>query len=100
MRWPRDISQAGRTQTYNLTGNEQLNHEQIAGVFSKVLGRQVVYQPITDAEGKAGLLPWDVPELIADAIIKAYGSILEGHLSRPPITTDVERILGRKPFVL
>ena len=83
--------------TYILTGNEQPNHEQIAGVFSKVLGRKVMYQPITDADAKTGLLLWKMPEPIADAVIEAFGSMREGHLSRPPVTTDVKRILGSKP---
>ncbi len=87
-----------RRKTYTLTGTETLNHDQIASIFSKVLSKKVVYQPVSSEDGKASLLQWNVPELIADALIAAFESMGDGYLSNIPVTTDVECILGRKPL--
>jgi uncharacterized protein YbjT (DUF2867 family) len=84
-------------QVYTLTGSEQLNHAQIAGVFSKVLGRHITYLPISEEVTKSGLLKYQVPEPIADSLVDLWVAIREGVL-RPPITKQVERILDRKPI--
>ncbi len=84
-------------QVYTLTGIDKLNHSQIASVFAKVLGRQVRYVPITEAEARAGLLQWNVPEAIADSLVELWAAVRDGVL-RPPLTDDVERILGRRPI--
>lgn len=82
---------------YHLTGQEQLNHMQIADIFSKVLQRRISYQPISDAKAKAGLLEWQVPEVVADSLVELWASIREAKV-QTPVTTDVEGLLGRKPF--
>lgn len=81
---------------YHLTGNTHLNYKQIAGLFTKVLNKTITYQSVTDSDAKNELLQWQVPELVADSLVELWASIRNSK-TPPPITDDVERILGRKP---
>ncbi|GLS26046.1 SDR family oxidoreductase [Marinibactrum halimedae] len=81
---------------YTLTGSEQLNHDNVASVFSEVLGRPIKYLPVTNEEAKAGLLNWQVPEVLADSLVQLWTAMRNGEF-KPEPTQDLSNLIGRAP---
>ena len=82
-------------QTYDLSGPEALNTEEIAEQISAATGRNVRYQPITVAEMEAGLRDAGMDDWFAEGLAELYGWIRDsGQASE--VTDSVERLLGRK----
>jgi uncharacterized protein YbjT (DUF2867 family) len=81
--------------SYDLTGPEGLTMDEIAGLFSQVLGREIRYveQPI-DAFG-AVMQKVGFPEWRVNAICEEFKSIAGGSLGHT--TTNIESIIGRPP---
>ena len=80
---------------YELTGPEALTHEQIAQKLSAAAGRSIKYVDISPAAYKQAAVGAGVPEAYVDALLNLYEFYLTGGAAR--VTTDVERVLGRKP---
>jgi uncharacterized protein YbjT (DUF2867 family) len=81
---------------YDLTGGESLSNAEIAGLFSKALGRTISHVSIpetaaSEAMAKAGTPPWLV-HLLTE--LNAVGKA--GYLAA--VKPDVEQILKRKPI--
>jgi len=84
---------AGRT--YWPTGPEVLSAAEVAVVLSKVLGRRIVFHPITVAEQKQAMLDMGLPENVAEDNARAVALMAEGDCDY--VTNDVLTILGRPP---
>jgi len=84
---------AGRT--YWPTGPEVLSAAEVAVVLSKVLGRRIVFHPITVAEQKQAMLDVGLPENVAEDNARAVALMAEGDCDY--VTNDVLTILGRPP---
>lgn len=64
--------------TYTITGPEALTHDQMAAVFSKILGKQITFIDITPEQmegalGTAGFPEWQVGGLLEDYAHYARG---------------------------
>jgi hypothetical protein len=64
-------------------------------VLSKVLGRRIVFHPITVAEQKQAMLDAGLPENLAEDNARAVALMAEGDCDY--VTNDVLTILGRPP---
>ncbi|KTR53843.1 NmrA family NAD(P)-binding protein [Curtobacterium oceanosedimentum] len=84
--------------TYELTGPEAITLAQAAATVSEVRGRAVTYQPETVAEAYASRPRWNPEPWQADAWVSTYTAIAEGALAH--VSTDVERVTGRRPLSL
>ncbi len=84
--------------TYELTGPEAITLAQAAATVSEVRGRAVTYQPETVAEAYASRARWNPEPWQADAWVSTYTAIAEGALAH--VSTDVERVTGRRPLSL
>jgi len=81
--------------TYWPTGPEMLSAAEVAVVLSKVLGRGIVFHPITVAEQKQAMLDVGLPENVAEDNANAVALMAEGDCDY--VTSDVATILGRPP---
>src|SRR6266478_8892758 len=79
--------------TYWPTGPEMLSAAEVAVVLSKVLGRGIVFHPITVAEQKQAMLDVGLPEKVAEDNARAIALMAEGDCDY--VTGDVASLLGR-----
>lgn len=76
-----------------VTGPEALTFDQVADVFSRVLGKPVRYVDLLGEQLKAGLLAAGEPEWQATALVELNTYARQGHAS--VVTDTVERVTGR-----
>ena len=81
--------------TYWPTGPDVLSANEVAAVFSRVLGRTITFHPITVAEQKQAMLDVGLPENVAEDNARAVALMAEGDCDY--VTNDVATILGRPP---
>jgi len=79
--------------TYWPTGPEVLSCKDVAGVLSRVLGRQITFHPLTFKEQKQAMIDAGLPEMVAEDNAKALSLFAEGDADY--VTDDVPAILGR-----
>lgn len=83
---------------FDLTGEQAVNHDEVAKALSQVTGRQISYQEISPEEFKSGLLGAGLPADYADFLTLIMGFLKEGYSERS--TTAVREITGRSPLSL
>ena len=81
---------------YSLTGPEALTNAEIAQILSQALGREIRFINLPPEQLRPALLGAGMPEWSADAVLDLQRLYREGKAAT--VTTDVERILGRKPI--
>lgn len=81
---------------YELSGPEAMSHSERAEVLSKVLGKKIEYVSPTDAEWKAMVLGFGVPEWQADGVIDLLHYYKAGKSQR--VSPSVEDVTGAKPI--
>ncbi len=79
--------------SFTLTGPQSLTHGQVAGVLTRVLGRDIAFSTCTDQEMLDWLLSARWRPDVAGMAIALYQSVRGG--VRAPVTGDVEEVLGR-----
>lgn len=79
--------------TYWPTGPETLSYSQAAAVLSKVLGREISFQPLTFEEQKQAMVSAGVPGTIAEDNARALSLFARGDADY--VTDDVPTLLGR-----
>ena len=84
--------------TYTLTGSEYLSHEQIAAIFSEVLGKKVTNLAPTNEAYQATLLGYNLPVELVNFMGYLYAAIEAGYFSE--VTEDYFRITGKKPTTI
>jgi uncharacterized protein YbjT (DUF2867 family) len=80
---------------YNLTGQEALNHNQVAAAISKVSGKPIKYQAIPEEAMLSGLRGTGMPESAVQYVGVLYSAVRAGYMGA--VTQDVETVTGRKP---
>jgi uncharacterized protein YbjT (DUF2867 family) len=84
-------SHAGKT--YWPTGPESLSGTEVAGIFSRVLGREITFTPISPEEQREAMLAVGLPATVAADNAKALALMAEGDCDY--VTEDVPSLLGR-----
>lgn len=80
---------------FDLTGNEALDHDEVAAILSRETGRSIGFQDITPEAMLAGLLGAGLPRDYAEFLVLILGFFKAGYAER---TTDaVQAITGRAP---
>jgi len=84
-----------KNKAYNITGNEALNHSEMASIFSEVLKHKVVnINPFSEAY-KQTLADAGLPEEIIKFLLYLYGAIKAGYFSN--VTDEFRTLVGRTP---
>jgi uncharacterized protein YbjT (DUF2867 family) len=78
---------------YDLTGPEALSGEEVAGVFSRVLGEQIRFVSPEPAQFRAMLMQFGVPEWLAEGVLEGFEVISRGDAA--PVTNTVHELTGR-----
>jgi uncharacterized protein YbjT (DUF2867 family) len=80
---------------YELRGPQALSYDEIAAIFTRVLGRPVKYVDLTDEQYREAMTTSGMPEWLARAIVELAELARSGTAGR---TNDlVEKIARRKP---
>lgn len=80
---------------YDITGPELLSGFQLADLYASVGGKGVVGVPVDDAGFVAFIVRLGLPEPVGELLASMGRAIREDQLNQ--LTTDVERLTGRKP---
>lgn len=80
---------------YELTGPELLSFGEMAAVLTRVLGRPVRHQDLTDAEEAASLAGAGLPRYVVDGLVETFSLIRAGRFAY--LTGDVAAVTGRPP---
>jgi uncharacterized protein YbjT (DUF2867 family) len=80
---------------YTLTGPDSLSFDQVAAIFSQVLGRPIQYIDQAPEEFKANMLAWSQPEWLADTFNEMFALYRTGWGAE--VTEDFTTITGRVP---
>ncbi|HTF20575.1 MAG TPA: hypothetical protein VK658_21030, partial [Chryseolinea sp.] len=81
-------------QTYELTGPRLLSFEQAIHEIAAATGRSIAFQPLSLDQYDEMLRSYQVPEGHIWLVNYLFTEVLDGRNSS--ITTDIERLLGRK----
>lgn len=81
--------------TYNLTGDPAVSFADIAGILSKIHGREVPYIPVSDDEYLKLISVNGVPDFVAAFVLKWVQGLNAGEWQDQ--TKDLETLIGRKP---
>jgi NAD(P)H dehydrogenase (quinone) len=76
-------------------GGEAWDYDDLARVASELLGRSVVYKPVSLGEREASLTKAGLPQGVASFVASLDAAIERGTLAY--FSTDMEKLLGRKP---
>jgi len=87
-----------RGATYELTGREALNLDEVAATVSRKTGRPVAFENETIEQAYASRAVYDAPSWQVDAWVSTYTAFAAGEQQR--ITSDVHRLTGRHPMTL
>jgi len=92
------LSDEHRGQSLPITGPESLTFGDVTRIISKMIGKPIAYQAISDEEARKRYSPVSGSVEETEAHVALWRAIREGRLAA---TTDcVERSLGRKPIPL
>lgn len=81
-------------QTYELTGPELLTFEKVVSIIANATGRNITFQGLTLEQYIQMLREYEVPEDHIWLINYLFEQVLDGRNSS--ITSDIEKVLGRK----
>ncbi len=80
--------------TITVTGPRKMTFKEVVGSMSDAIGRELIYQPISIEEFKAGMKAAGLP----DSYVWLFGYLFKEVLGNPAnqeVSHDVERVLGR-----
>jgi len=80
---------------YHLTGPEVLTHQQLAAIFSNVLGREIRFTDIPEEAMKNALLGFGFPLWQADGLLEDYAHYRLNEAAA--LTPDVKEVTGQAP---
>jgi uncharacterized protein YbjT (DUF2867 family) len=83
---------------YELTGPEALSGEEVAAVFSRVLGEQIRFVSPDPAEFRGMLSQFGIPDWLAEGLLEGFETISRGGMAH--ITNTVGDLTGRQPASL
>ncbi|MFK8029560.1 MAG: SDR family oxidoreductase [Gammaproteobacteria bacterium] len=79
--------------TYNLTGPDSLSYFDVAGILSRVAGKEIVYAPVSTDQALKTMLESGLPQWDAQALCEIQAYFAMGHHSM--VTDDLTNLLGR-----
>lgn len=80
---------------YTLSGPEALSRHQVAATFARVLEREVLYQPVSDAEMRAEMRQAGATEAYVETMSALYGLARAG--ATEGRTDEVQHLTGQAP---
>ncbi len=80
--------------TYVLTGPKAISYNDIAKTFSKALGKEIKYVPVSSEDAHKGMIDSGMPKWLADDLTGLNKVFAAGHAS--DVSPDVEKVTGRK----
>jgi uncharacterized protein YbjT (DUF2867 family) len=80
---------------YTLTGPQALSGEEIAKIFTKVLGRPVEYADVTEDKAKEGIKAMPAPQWMVDALMELFDIQKKGYAAE--VTNTVYDITKVRP---
>jgi uncharacterized protein YbjT (DUF2867 family) len=80
---------------FDLTGQQALDHDEVAAILSKAAGRTIGYTDITPEAMLQGLLGAGMPKDYAQSLLEIFGFFKAGHAERA--TDAVLTITGQPP---
>lgn len=81
---------------YELTGGEALDYQQVANLFTEILGYPITYQPLIEKEYIQANEAAGIPANFSAQFIKFFQRVQQGEYAA--ISPMVEKILGRAPI--
>lgn len=90
------LTNTGYEGTYIITGPEALSNQQIAEIFSQVLGRKINYVDVPENAARQGMQSAGMPDLIVDTLLELYASYKAGQAST--LSPAVEQVTGKQPI--
>ncbi len=85
-----------KNQAFNLTGDEALDHDEVAQILSAVTGKNIGYEEISPEAMREGLLGAGLPADYTEFLLMILGYFKAGYAAQ--ITPEVEKITGQKPI--
>ncbi len=85
-------------EAYTLTGEQAVDHAEIAGSISRAIGRPVRYVALDEEAARRMIVASGLSAARAERLIGFYRLVRAGHCS--PISADVRRLLDRAPLSL
>ena len=82
-------------EAWTLTGPESLDHDEVAEIFTRELGRPIRFVDITPEAFASSLRSYGADDVTVETMGGLYGFVRAGWTGG--LTEDVERALGRKP---
>ena len=79
--------------TYELTGPDAIDWNDLAALASRLTGGQVAYRPTPDAEFRAASVEGGFPEAAVQELLELYAAFRAGWAATP--SEDLTRLLGR-----
>ena len=80
---------------YNATGTEVLTGEDRAALLSEVVRKSIPFLVITEDALRAGMTQTGLPDFVVEAVTDIKRDFVAGKYDI--LTTDIERLSGRKP---
>ncbi|MCB1324998.1 MAG: SDR family oxidoreductase [Leptospiraceae bacterium] len=87
-----------KSATLDVTGPEALDLDEIAARLSKILGRELVYEPESVEAGRAWRSKTGAPDWEIDTWLGSYEAMQAGELGA--VSQTVSQILGRPPITI
>jgi NAD(P)H dehydrogenase (quinone) len=81
--------------TYNLAGDPAVSFAEVAGILSKIRGKEVPYIPVPDDEYLKIVSAAGLPDFLPPFILKWVQGMAAGEWQDSP--KDLEKLIGRKP---
>lgn len=81
---------------YDITGPEPLSHQQMADVFSRVLGKPIQFIDVIPDQMQAGLRAAGFPQWQVDGLIEDYAHYARGEAAG--VCNTVETVTGKSPI--
>ncbi|ERI94999.1 NmrA family protein [Clostridiales bacterium oral taxon 876 str. F0540] len=83
---------------YTLTGAEALDYYEVAEIFSKTLGRKVIFSNPSPLKFRKVMIDRGIDKSFANVMVGLYMSTKMGMAKK--VTPELEKLLGRKPISL
>ncbi|KAA3436517.1 SDR family oxidoreductase [Rufibacter hautae] len=81
---------------YTLTGPQALSGNEVAEIFSRVLGRTIQYVDLPEDAARAAMQQQGMPDWMTESLLELNAITRAGFASG--VTSDVQEILGRQPY--
>jgi len=93
------LTEPGHTnQIYELTGGEALTYYQVADLFTEILGKEIVYQPLSNQEYLSVKAAEGIPAEFSERFTQFFQMVRNDEYAR--VSPVVERMLARPPTTL